>query len=167
VSGRIVGRAEGGMADTIRRRLSAPDPYLDSALEPALIRARRAWFRRRFRSAYAAEASDCDTILRALARDMGLPIEMLHRACNGASHGEAWATLEVLSPRLTSQRVAVVALPDEMATAERLRAVLRAASSVTDVAAMNALAPSWSDDLIPSQRRSAPRRRMSPHGRVR
>ncbi|MGI4797516.1 MAG: glycosyltransferase [Janthinobacterium lividum] len=36
VSGRIVGRAEGGMADTIRRRLRRADPYLDDALEPAL-----------------------------------------------------------------------------------------------------------------------------------
>lgn len=36
VSGRIVGRAEGGMADTIRRRLRRADPYLDEALEPAM-----------------------------------------------------------------------------------------------------------------------------------
>lgn len=36
VSGRTVGRAEGGMADTIRRRLQRADPYLDDALEPAL-----------------------------------------------------------------------------------------------------------------------------------
>lgn len=35
VSGRILGRAEGGMADTIRRRLVAPDTLLDDALEPA------------------------------------------------------------------------------------------------------------------------------------
>lgn len=36
VSGRIIGRAEGGMADTIRRRLRQADPYLDDALEPAM-----------------------------------------------------------------------------------------------------------------------------------
>ncbi len=36
VSGRIIGRAEGGMADTIRRRLQLADPYLDDALEPAM-----------------------------------------------------------------------------------------------------------------------------------
>ena len=41
VSGRTIGRAEGGMADTIRRRLQHADPYLDNALEPALDRWRR------------------------------------------------------------------------------------------------------------------------------
>ena len=34
VSGRLVGRAEGGMADTIHRRMRRADPYLDDALEP-------------------------------------------------------------------------------------------------------------------------------------
>lgn len=41
VSGRILGRAEGGMADTIRRRLVAPDTVLDDALEPAADRLAR------------------------------------------------------------------------------------------------------------------------------
>jgi len=36
VSGRTIGRAKGGMADTIRRRLRRADPYLDDALEPAV-----------------------------------------------------------------------------------------------------------------------------------
>ena len=36
VSGRTTGRAEGGMADTIWRRLGRADPYLDDALEPAM-----------------------------------------------------------------------------------------------------------------------------------
>lgn len=41
VSGRTEGRAEGGMADTIRRRMHRADPFLDDALEPALDRWRR------------------------------------------------------------------------------------------------------------------------------
>jgi GT2 family glycosyltransferase len=36
VSGRTVGRAAGGMADTIRRRLARPDPIVDDRLEPAM-----------------------------------------------------------------------------------------------------------------------------------
>jgi len=41
VSGRTIGRAPGGMADTIRRRLRHADPYLDDALEPVLDRVKR------------------------------------------------------------------------------------------------------------------------------
>lgn len=41
VSGRTTGRAEGGMADTIRRRLRCSDPYLDDTLEPAMDHWRR------------------------------------------------------------------------------------------------------------------------------
>lgn len=41
VSGRLIGRAEGGMADTIHRRMRRSDPYLDDALEPALDFLRR------------------------------------------------------------------------------------------------------------------------------
>ena len=36
VSGRLIGRAEGGMADTIHRRMGRADPYLDDSLEPAM-----------------------------------------------------------------------------------------------------------------------------------
>ncbi len=36
VSGRLIGRAEGGMADTIHRRMARADPYLDDTLEPAM-----------------------------------------------------------------------------------------------------------------------------------
>jgi hypothetical protein len=46
VSGRILGRAEGGMADTIRRRLVAPDTELDPALEPVADRVARLQRRR-------------------------------------------------------------------------------------------------------------------------
>jgi hypothetical protein len=47
VSGRVVGRAEGGMADTIRRRLIHQDVFTDESLEPPGDAFRRADFRRR------------------------------------------------------------------------------------------------------------------------
>jgi len=42
VSARLHGRAQGGMADTIRRRITRVDPFLDARLEPAGDAARRA-----------------------------------------------------------------------------------------------------------------------------
>jgi hypothetical protein len=50
VSGRIFGRAIGGMADTIRRRLIQPDIFLDDQLEPACSAVKRAMLRKLFRA---------------------------------------------------------------------------------------------------------------------
>ncbi len=78
VSGRTVGRAEGGMADTIRRRLRRADPYLDDALEPALDFWRRlqgnAVGKRRLVSAEAAveELAVARWILAELRVEAGL-----------------------------------------------------------------------------------------------
>ena len=52
VSGRILGRAAGGMADTIRRRLMTPDSWLDPRLEPAADRMRRLALRAARRDAW-------------------------------------------------------------------------------------------------------------------
>ncbi len=54
VSGRIEGRAVGGMADTIRRRLLAPDLFLDDQLERVDDAVRRARLRRLARVAFQA-----------------------------------------------------------------------------------------------------------------
>jgi hypothetical protein len=48
VSGRTIGRAVGGMADTIRKRMIKPDETIDDRLEPAEDAARRAHLRIRF-----------------------------------------------------------------------------------------------------------------------
>ncbi len=124
VSGRTVGRAEGGMADTIRRRLSAPDPYLDGNLEPALVAARRAWLRHCF-------GSTADDPARAsmLADAAGVTQAQLAAARRMRFCGEGWAYLERVGARLRRQQVTVASLPAEMAEAERLRDTLRCACS--------------------------------------
>ncbi len=95
VSGRILGRAEGGMADTIRRRLVAPDTLLDDALEPVTDRLVRLHHRRQTR---------------------------LRCAAAGMPFGPAWARQDAAIP---SVRVAVTDLPAEMAAAQRVLATLR------------------------------------------
>ena len=83
VSGRILGRAEGGMADTIRRRLAAPDTMLDEALEPASARVNRL---RLCRAVRLAQDGECGfgrvwaaldaTLVRERVRVIDLPEQM-------------------------------------------------------------------------------------------
>jgi hypothetical protein len=123
VSGRVVGRAEGGMADTIRRRLVAPDPYLDSRLEPAAACALRATLRRRFRAYY-----EVATELLDLPEMSGLDPAALSALRRRRFFGVAWDELEAATPKLARQLVSVGELAEQMAVAERLVAAAREAS---------------------------------------
>jgi len=58
VSGRIVGRAEGGMADAIRRRMVQQDEFTDDQIEPAHHALRRLTLRRRVRQAWSKGFSE-------------------------------------------------------------------------------------------------------------
>lgn len=116
VSGRVEGRAVGGMADTIRRRLSATDPYLDDRLEPAEDCARRASLRRLARQAYEAERD-----LPASEILFGLDERVARALMNRSTFGSAWADLERVSPRLLHRRVATADLPRQQGRAEAIR----------------------------------------------
>ena len=87
VSGRVVGRAAGGMADTIRRRLIQPDCYIDERLEPAWNSACRAFARGSLRRAYAQPDE-----LAELARFLGLPD--LHTISVALPFEAAWEMVE-------------------------------------------------------------------------
>jgi len=122
VSGRTDGRAVGGMADTIRRRLSAPDSLLDDRLEPASDCARRASLRGFLREAgpdpsFAAR--------RVLADAAGIDTDMLDRILAQPVFGLRWHAIEAAGLNLHRRRVAVSDLPAEMAAAEAICAALR------------------------------------------
>lgn len=122
VSGRTIGRAEGGMADTIRRRLHAPDPYLDSALEPALRRVERLRLRHRFRT-----LSECGQgSAWHLADALGLPPTLVEDACAQTCFGAGWALLESASPALRRTVVPASMVHAELAAARRILESLRA-----------------------------------------
>ena len=114
VSGRTEGRAPGGMADTIRRRMIQPDTMIDDRLEPAVNAARRAWLRNNFRRAW--EVQDRRYAL-ALVEALSLePAEIVKRL--GSDYfGAAWEAIEQGSPALGRQRVAVADLANEMSRA--------------------------------------------------
>lgn len=120
VSGRTVGRAEGGMADTILRRLTAADPYLDDTLEAAVNHARRIALRAQFRRAWCARGAARGRQLDLLAPTLRLPLATLHEVAAAPHCGEAWARLEALSAALTRQLVPARNAARELAVAERI-----------------------------------------------
>ena len=116
VSGRTEGRAAGGMADTIRRRLRVPDRFLDDRLEPARDCARRAALRWLARRAHAGDPS-----ARGLHLLLGLDEEVVRASLRKQAFGAAWAELEEASSRLVSRRVDTACLPEQQRCAEALR----------------------------------------------
>jgi hypothetical protein len=120
VSGRIDGRATGGMAETIRRRIGAPDLFLDARLEPANQCARRARLRRTLRLCQADKS-----IVPAFAEETGLSRTLLTQVLRSNSFGAAWALVESESPTLARKKVAVSDLANQMRRAQEICDSLR------------------------------------------
>jgi GT2 family glycosyltransferase len=120
VSGRLEGRAEGGMADTIKRRITRQDAMTDAGVEPAIDAFRRALACARLRAVRAGQAS-----ATALADDLGIPRPDFDLALRATYFGAAWAQLQRLSPVLQRRRVAFAYLARETRQALYLRDQLR------------------------------------------
>jgi GT2 family glycosyltransferase len=121
VSGRIAGRAPGGMADTIRRRLAGPDPLLDPRLEPAGDALRRARLRAASRAVWREEPGS----LAPLARALRLPVARLRAHLARPYFGAAWEAIEEESPTLRRRTVPAAELAAQTAIAEMLLAAER------------------------------------------
>jgi hypothetical protein len=115
VSGRIVGRAEGGMADAIRRRMIQQDEFADDQLEPAADAHRRYGLRARARRAWAGGLAN-----PSLCHDLGLGAVAVVDALVKPHFGAAWAALEAVSPALRRRRVRFAELRREIAIAQTL-----------------------------------------------
>jgi GT2 family glycosyltransferase len=114
VSGRIVGRAPGGMADAIRRRMVQQDEFADDQAEPASDAFRRYGLRQRVRQAWGGSVDN------TLARDLTISPATLTLALTNRFFGAAWAVVESASPILQRHRVRFVDLPQEIAAAQAL-----------------------------------------------
>jgi hypothetical protein len=121
VSGRINGRAVGGMADTIRRRLVAPDPFLDDALEPAENRVLRARLRAEVRRMFHGSGK---ATLR-LSQELGCDAPPVRLALKQGTFGLAWEMIEGVAAKLALVPVPVATLADETRKAKRIVAGLR------------------------------------------
>ena len=112
VSGRIDGRAKGGMAETIRRRIVRQDEYLDDRLEPASDRLRRATLRARFRAAWRGASSPA-----GLAAALLVPTAALAEGLAEPFCGAGWQRLERQSKLLRRAQVRRDRLGTQMAHA--------------------------------------------------
>ena len=115
VSGRMMGRASGGMADTIRRRMVRQDEFTDECVEPAGDAFRRADFRQRVRMVWAGERVDTD-----LAADLHLSPASLSDHMAQPFFGAVWAHIEQNSPMLRRRRVRFADLPRHIEYAQEL-----------------------------------------------
>jgi hypothetical protein len=119
VSGRIHGRAPGGMADTIRRRMCRQDEFTDANLEPAVDAYRRIDFRRRVRLAWRAQWTGRMPPVE-LAPELGIPGAKFRGMLENRFFGAAWAEIEANSPFLVGRRVRFAELPRQIAYARQL-----------------------------------------------
>jgi glycosyl transferase family 2 len=122
VSGRIIGRAIGGMADTIRRRLFQRDIFIDDQLEPAADAVKRATLRRAFRAAWK---NPTRAALESIAGSVSLDRATIGRLMSFEYCGAAWAELERSSPVLIRRSVLVSDLGNQMTKAVSILSCLR------------------------------------------
>ncbi len=127
VSGRTVGRARDGMADTIRRRIRQQDANIDDAMEPVASRVRRIGARRLLRLAWGSVVGR-ESLLDHLARELQLPQSQLEGWMALPAFGAAWALAEQASPALERWPVARVDLAAQMRVAEGILASLAGAT---------------------------------------
>jgi GT2 family glycosyltransferase len=123
VSGRTIGRARDGMADTLRRRIVQQDEFIDAQIEPAANAYRRYQLRRRFRNAWAWGSRSSSN----LSVELGVSAACLYQAVASPFFGQGWAMVEAESSVLRRQRVRFKDLPTEIAAAESL---IRTASAL-------------------------------------
>jgi glycosyltransferase involved in cell wall biosynthesis len=129
VSGRIEGRARGGMAETMRRRMIQQDEFVDERIEPAWPAFHRILLQKQL-----------ELLRRYPARRHGysglfqIAPALMAEAVSAAYFGRGWSLIEEASPLLSPRRVRFVDLPHETASGQ---SILRLVSNVytTELAA--------------------------------
>jgi len=124
VSGRLQGRAAGGMADTMRRRVNCLDWLTDDRLEPTVDAYRRVLMRARLRTVFRGEEEG-----DRLAKDLILSRLVMDDALDSRFFGTAWARIERESAVLHRRRVAFADLARETRQALALLEHVRGAAA--------------------------------------
>ena len=121
-SGRVEGRAPGGVADTLRLRSKDPDAFCDELVEPFRVAIKRAKWRGRLRWLRRAGKLVGNG---AWARELGIPASAAQRICQAPSFGSAWSAVEYKSPLFLRRLLKPAELPDQISGARRALARLR------------------------------------------
>ena len=121
-SGRLEGRAKGGVADTIRLRCELPESLCDDRLERVNRVVARALLRRRLRRLHTTKSV---ASLERWARALSLDKVTSRRLANETSFARLHAAFEALSPRLACSPLRPRALPLQIRLAELVASVLR------------------------------------------
>jgi hypothetical protein len=121
-SGRVEGRAPGGVADTLRLRSNDPDAFCDELLEPFRVAIKRAKWRGRLRWLRRAGKLVGNG---AWARELGIPAPDAQRICRAPTFGAAWSAVEHKSPLFHRRLLKPAELPDQISGARRALARLR------------------------------------------
>jgi Glycosyl transferase family 2 len=121
-SGRLIGRAFGGVADAIRLRSENPQADCDPYLEPAIAALLRGFWRGRVRALHAAGALSA---VRAWAPYLHFPLTLAAELAREASFGTLWTLLEPQSPTLQRRSLKPRELPAQIRLARLALAVLR------------------------------------------
>jgi hypothetical protein len=120
VSGRLVGRAEGGMAATITRRMLVQDRWADDRLEAPEAAVRRSRLRVRARRIWAGQPGG-----DSLAAALGLSPKHLAVIMRRPWFGAAWAAIEAEAPALRRAPIAMTELAEGVRQAEEVLASLK------------------------------------------
>ncbi|WP_188609635.1 glycosyltransferase family 2 protein [Chelatococcus reniformis] len=121
-SGRLAGRASGGVADTLRLRRERPDSPCDPRLEPVASALGRYRTRNRLRRLHDAKRA---VSLVAALRELGMAPAGAAAAARLPHFEAAWTMAEVASPALAYRPLAPAELPVAIAHAEIALAGLR------------------------------------------
>ncbi|MCB8878332.1 glycosyltransferase [Acidisoma silvae] len=121
VSGRHSGRARGGMAEAIARRIIKQDEWADDRLEMPQAALRRAELRCRARAVWQSPVHG----LPSLASMLMLPPAQVERFMRSPWFGGAWADIESVSPVLRRMPIPMAALRDAIMEAKPILNQLR------------------------------------------
>jgi hypothetical protein len=126
VSGRVVGRADGGMAATIARRIVVQDLWADDRLERPAAALRRARLRGAARRVWMGLGDPL-----AIAAALRLPPATISEALSTPCFGAGWSAIEAQSPVLRRAPVAMAALEGLIEEARFLLAQMRPETTST------------------------------------